>query len=201
MERLQQYRIPIAVAFGTLVLVLAVYVLWISHEGSKLSALNTKQAQLQVEQASLQTRIAGLRREKQDLGPTCAVLAQDLTEVPGTPQVDSFLQQVTALAVSSGDPNTPSISVTQAGATKAAAGVTSVGVQLTLTGTYGQMSAFLNGLYTFPRLFNISTISIAGGPVATGGSAPAANTPNFDLSITGDVYYTTGQQNACTSTR
>ena len=45
--------------------------------------------------------------------PTAQELTKDLTEIPGTPTVDDFFHQVTNLAVSAGDPNTPSISVTQ----------------------------------------------------------------------------------------
>ncbi len=65
---------------------------------------------------------------------------------------------MTALAVASGDPNTPSISVTQAtGGAKG--GVTPVTVAMTLEGTYGQMTSFLQGLDTFPRLFTVTSIS------------------------------------------
>lgn len=198
MERLQQYRVPLLTAVGAVVVAVVVYLAWIAPQGSKLSSLRTDETQLQTQQIALQARIAGLRTEKANLGTTCATLTKDVTEVPGAPGVDSFLQQVTALAVSSGDPNTPSISVTQStGSTGASAGVTTVAVTLTLQGTYGQMSSFLGGLYTFPRLFTISSISVAGGPVANGGSAPAAATPNYSLSLSGDIFYSAGQGNIC----
>jgi Tfp pilus assembly protein PilO len=200
MERVQQYRIPLLTAVGALILALVVYVTWISHEGSKLSSLHGTETQLQTQQGSLQAEITMLKREKENLGPTCAKLTQDVTAVPASPQVDSFFHQVTALAVSSGDPNTPSISVTQATAgTTAAKGVptSSIGVSLTLAGSYGQMTGFLKGMYSFPRLFTINTISIGGGPVSNGGVAPAAGTQNYTLALSGDIYYAAAQQNAC----
>ncbi len=196
----RQYRVPIIAALSAIVVAVVVYLAWISPEGSKLATLNTQQTQLQGQQSQLQAEIASLKREKANLGTTCATLTKEVTEVPGAPDVDSFLQQVTALAVSSGDPNTPSISVTQAtGSTQGASGVTAVAVAFTLQGTYGQMSTFLQGLYTFPRLFTISSAAISGGPVTNGGVAPAAGAPAYNLSLNGDVYYSTGQTNVCTS--
>jgi hypothetical protein len=105
------------------------------------------------------------------------------------------------LAVSSGDPNTPSISVTEAPGSTGGAGVTPVAVDFTLAGTYGQMSTFLQGLYSFPRLFTISSITISGGPVAVGGSAPAATTPNYNLVLKGSIYYSTGEQSSCATSK
>ncbi len=196
MERVRQYRIPLLATVGAIVVAVIVLIGWISPEGSKLASLHTTESQLHSQQAQLRLEIASLNRKKANLGPTCAALATAQTEIPSAPDVDNFLQQVTALAVSSGDPNTPSINV-EAGSASGTAGVTPVTVQFTLEGTYGQMSTFLQGLYSFPRLFTISTISIAGGPVDTGGSAPAAATPNYTLTLNGSIYFSTGQQNPC----
>jgi Tfp pilus assembly protein PilO len=79
--------------------------------------------------------------------------------------------------------------------------VTPVAVDFTLTGTYGQMSTFLQGLYSFPRLFTISSITISGGPVASGGSVPAGTTPNYTLVFQGSIYYSTGEQYACATSK
>lgn len=195
---IRKYRLPLFAALGAIVVAVVVYLAWISPEGSKLATLRTQETQLQGQETSLQAEISSLKREKASIGTTCATLTKDVTEVPGAPDVDSFLQQVTALAVASGDPNTPSISVNEAAAsTGGATGVTPVAVTFTLSGTYGQMTTFLKGLYSFPRLFTISTITVGGGPVASGGVAPAAGTPNYTLSLSGNIYYSTGQTNAC----
>jgi Tfp pilus assembly protein PilO len=191
MEQLKRFRVPVITGVATLVLGLIVYAAWISPEGSHLAKLQAMQTQLQI-------RIASLRKEKSQLGANCAQLTTDLTEIPGTPSVDSFLQQITALAVSSGDPNTPTISVTQA-AGGAKAGVTSVQVGLTLDGTYGQMTQFLNGLDSFPRLFTVTTITVAGGNVVTGGQVVAPTTAGYTLTMSGDIFYSTGQKNVCVS--
>jgi Tfp pilus assembly protein PilO len=88
--------------------------------------------------------------------------------------------------------------VTQA--TAAANAAVPVAVTFTLQGTYGQMSAFLKGLDTFPRLFTVTAITINGGPVATGGAAINPATAGYTLDLTGNIYYSTGQQNVCAAT-
>jgi Tfp pilus assembly protein PilO len=141
-------------------------------------------------------RIATLKREKSQLGVDCQQLTTDLTEIPGTPSVDSFLKQVSALAVASGDPNTPSISVTQA-ATPGTGGITPVTVALSLTGNYGQMTSFLSGLDSFPRLFTVTTITVSGGSVVTGGQTVSPSAGGYSLALTGNIFFSTGQKDVC----
>ncbi len=195
MEKLTRYRIPILTGLGAVVLAIIVFVAWISPEGGKLTSLHAQQTQLVSQQTHLQTELASLKRQKALLASNCQSLSKDLSEIPGTPSVDSFFNQITALAVASGDPNTPSISVTQA--TAAATGASPVAVTFTLEGTYGQMTAFLKGLDTFPRLFTITTITVTGGPVATGGATINPATTGYTLDLGGNIYYSTGQQNVC----
>jgi len=195
METLQRFRLPLLVGGGTLVFILVVYAALISPQGHKLSALHTREAQLQSQQAHLQTEITGLRHDRADFASNCAKLGTALTEVPTTPNVSQFLQQMTNLAVTTGNPNTPTISVvTSSGST---GGATPVQVSLTLNGSYGQMSSFIKGLDSFPRLFTITQIDITGGPVAAGGGAIDPSTSGYNLSLTGAIYYSTGRQDVC----
>ncbi|HUY20925.1 MAG TPA: type 4a pilus biogenesis protein PilO [Acidimicrobiales bacterium] len=195
MEKLTRYRIPLFTALGALVVAIIVVAAWISPEGSKLSSLKAQQTQLQSQESHLRTELATLKHDKAHLATNCAELTKDLTQVPGTPTVDDFFHQVTALAVAAGDPTTPSISVTQAPG--AASAVKIVAVNLSLTGTYGQMSSFLKGLDGFPRLFTVTSITVTGGPVAVGGSAVNPSTAGYTLSLVGNIYYSTGQTNVC----
>jgi Tfp pilus assembly protein PilO len=199
MEQLKRFRVPVLIGAGSLVLVIIVYAALIAPEGSHLTKLHAQQTQLQAQQTALQVRIATLKREKAQLGTDCQQLTTDLTEIPGTPSVDSFLQQVTALAVASGDPSTPTISVTQATSGAGSAGVTPVTVAMTLSGNYGQMTSFLQGLDTFPRLFTVTSISVSGGAVASGGQAVAPSTAGYTLNLSGNIFYSTGQKNVCAS--
>jgi Tfp pilus assembly protein PilO len=195
MEQITRYRIPLLTGLGALVVAIIVYAAWISPEGSKLSSLNARQTQLQSQQQHLQIELATLQRAKAHQASNCAELTKDLTKIPGVPTVDAFFQQVTGLAHAAGDPNTPSISVLQS---PTAAGTTKVvTVNLTLSGNYGQMSAFLHGLDSFPRLFTVTTITVNGGPLAVGGSAVNGSTGGYNLTLAGNIYYSTGQSNVC----
>lgn len=188
-DLIKRFKVPLMVAGGVIVVAIVLYAAVISPQGNKLTTLHAQELQLQGKQTQLQAEIATLRRDKANIASNCASLAKATSEIPGTPSVDSFLQQVTALAVSSGDPNTPTIAVTNAPPTAGTAGVSAITVALTLNGTYGQMSAFIKGLDTFPRLFTVSTITVAGGPIASGGAAINPATSGYTLSLDGSVYY------------
>ncbi len=174
---------------------IVVYAAWISPEGGKLSSLHAQQTQLQSQQLHLQTELTSLRRDKAHLAANCQQLTTDLTEIPGTPTVDNFFNQVTALAVAAGDPNTPSISVTDT--TGGTGSVKLVAVDLTLSGTYGQMSAFLQGLDTFPRLFSVTSLAVNGGALVAGGAPVNPATTGYELTLAGDIFYSAGQTNVC----
>lgn len=210
MDVLKRFRTPVLIGAGALVFALVVFMGLISPQSHKLSSLQAKEAQLQSQQTQLQSEIATLKSEKAHIGASCSQLTKALTEIPGTPDVSSFLQQVTNLAVSTGNPNTPTISVLQApgsgagaassaaaGAKAAAAGATPVQVSLTLNGNYAQMSAFIKGLDSFPRLFTVTTMNVSGGPIAAAGGGVNPGTAGYALTMTGDVYYSLGRQNVC----
>ncbi len=199
METLNRFRIPVLTGVGLLVFAIVVFAALIAPQGSKLSKLHDQETQLQTQQAQLDSQLAVLRRDKAHMAANCAALATELAKVPGTPSVDSFLQQVTALAVSSGDPNTPTIAVTQAPGAKASGGVTPVQVTMTLNGTYGQMTSFLRGLDAFPRLFTVTNVSVAGGAIASAGGAINPGQGGYTLSLTGAVYYSLGLKDPCSA--
>jgi Tfp pilus assembly protein PilO len=196
MEQLLRFKIPAIIGAGAIVVVAALFLGLIKPQGAKLSSLHQHETALETQQAQLEAKIATLKHDKAQMAANCAKLQKAMTEIPGTPDVAAFLQQVTALAVASGDPNTPTISVLQA-PRAAAGGATPVQVSLTLNGTYGQMSAFIKGLDSFPRLFTVTNISVGGGVVAAGGGAVNPGAGGYNLSLTGAVYYATGRQNAC----
>ena len=199
MDQLLRFKLPAIIGAAALVVVAVLFLGLIKPQGAKLTSLHQQETQLQAQQAQLEARIATLKHDKAQMAANCAKLQKALTEIPGTPDVASFLQQVTALAVASGDPNTPTISVLQA-PRAGAGGATPVQVSLTLNGTYGQMTAFIKGLDSFPRLFTVTNISVSGGVIATGGGAINPGTAGYNLSLTGAVYYATGRQDACAAT-
>jgi len=201
MKELQKFKIPIIAGLATLVIALIVLLAWIVPQGHKLSALNAQNVQLTTQQQTLQLRLVQLQHEKQTLPANCAELSKLLIAVPGQAAYADFDRQVTSLAVASGDPNTPSLSVTSAAASAAGvpAGVESIQVSLSVAGDYGQISTFIDGLDSFPRLFTISQLGVTGGPIISGGSPIPAGTPNYTVQLTGSIYFSSTQQNLCTT--
>lgn len=202
MEQLKRFRIPLLIGAGAVVVAVVLYMALLAPQGKKLNSLHATETTLQAQQAHLQSEIATLKADKAHMVTNCALLAKALREIPGTPDVSTFLNQVTNLAVQTGNPNTPTISVLQApaaGAASAGGGARPVQVSLTLNGDYGQMIAFIKGLDSFPRLFTVTAINVTGGPIAGGGGQPNPSTPGYDLSLTGAIFYSVSQQNACQS--
>ena len=196
-DQLKRFLTPLIIGGAAVMVAIVVLVAWISPEGTKASSLGVRRATLEAQATSLQQRLAVLQGEKRNVTANCATLAKDLSEIPTTPAGAQFLTDITNLAHTSGDPNTPSY--TPGPVAKAPSGVSEIPGSMTLTGTFGQLRKFLQGLDTFPRLFTISTITISGGPVASGGNLVNDNSPNYTLSLAGDIYYAAaGQANICT---
>jgi len=233
MNSVQEYRNPLLIGAAAVVVAILLYVLVISPQNSKLSNLQAQETTLQTQEVSLQSQLTTLQSEKQKLSANCADLQKISTQIPSvlTPgdlaaEQSSFYNQLTALVGSSGTsiPTFSWVGSTTSGASASASPATSAGgatgvvpvpVSMTITGSYGQMSSFVGGLDSFPRLFVIQTFTLSygstGGSTApaaapasgssasasasapalwTGGAATAANSGPYTLALTGSIYYT-----------
>jgi len=231
----REYRVPLLIGAGTVVVALLLWVALISPQNSKLSSLQAQQTQLQAQQSSLQAKLASLRSEQQKLSTSCADLQKISTQIPSVQsptdidaQESSFESQFNGLAASTGVALTQfsgfapatttagtAVSTPAAGTSGATGSVVAVPTTLSVTGSYGQMLAFVNGLDTFPRLFviqkfvlgigaaapptgaNASTSAganaapaIGATPLWVGGTPTSPAATPYSLSITGSIYYT-----------
>jgi hypothetical protein len=217
-----------------------------SPQSSKLTNLKAQETTLTAQQAQLQAQLTVLQTEKQKLPANCADLEKISTQIPSVQspsdlaaEQSSFYDQLTTLVGSSGT-SIPLFSWAAGAAsttggvggsagsssgTTSTAGVVPVPVSMTITGNFTQMSAFVGGLDSFPRLFVIQNFTLAlGSPTGAAGSASssgssstgagsAANpalwiggTPTagaagpYTLTISGSIYYTTTPSalDACT---
>ncbi|MGH9097332.1 MAG: hypothetical protein ACRDWB_07900, partial [Acidimicrobiales bacterium] len=210
------------------------YALLVAPQSSKLSSLNAQKTQLSTQQLQLQTKLTGLQKDKQQLPTKCASLQKITLQIPSVQnpgdlaaEQSSFYNQLTALVGSSGTAipsfawtgnaagttTTPTTAPPAAGATPATSGVVPVPVKMHITGNFAQMSSFIAGLDSFPRLFVIQSFTLAiGGSAATGsgstgstasatpaaGAAPlwVGGTPTaggngpYGLDLAGSIYYT-----------
>jgi Tfp pilus assembly protein PilO len=243
MNQVREYRNPLLIAGGALVVALVLWLALISPQNSKLSSLQSQSTTLQSQEAALQTKLTALESEGQKLSSNCADLVRISSQIPSvqTPtdvdaEESSFESQFNNLAGSSGVTLAQFSGFTPAGATAngsvavpatpttavtgtTPADVTAVPTTLTVQGTYGQITSFINGLDGFPRLFVIqkfvlsfgqastsaagtaagastaSTADAAGGvatgtPLWIGGTPTSAGAQPYNLQITGSIFYT-----------
>lgn len=235
MNAVKEYRNPLIIAGGALVVALLLWVILISPQNSTLSTLKAQTVQLQGQETALQARLSALQSEGQKLSSNCADLQKISTQIPSvqTPtdvdaEESSFESQFNALAASSGvtlaqfsgfapaGTATGSSQPTTSGSSTTPAGVTAVPTTLTVQGNYSQMTSFINGLDSFPRLFIIQKLTLAFGAASTGSAASSGNASSgasgsgsatgpplwvggqvtspangpYNLQVTGSIYYT-----------
>jgi Tfp pilus assembly protein PilO len=243
-DTVKEYRIPLMIGAGALVVALLIWAILVSPQNSKLASLQTQETQLQTQAAGLQVKLASLKTEQQKLSGSCADLQKIATQIPSvqTPtdldaEESSFENQFNSLTGTSGVHLTQFSGFTPAatgsaapaastGAAAAPSGVVPVPTTLAVSGNFGQMSAFINGLDNFPRLFVIQNFVLAFGstaatstagasgaasgaassgspganPLWVGGTPTAAGSGPYSLSINGSIYYTStpSSLDACT---
>jgi len=189
MNEVREYRIPLLIAAGALVVALLLWAVLISPQNSKLSSLKTQETTLQSQQTSLEAKLSSLRTEQQKLSSSCADLQKITTQIPSVQsptdvdaEESSFESQFNALTATSGVTLTQfsgfapatTAQASPATGTKSTtpAGVVAVPTTLSVTGTYGQVVTFVNDLDAFPRLFVIQSFDLAYG---TASSASASS--------------------------
>jgi Tfp pilus assembly protein PilO len=201
MNEVREYRIPLFMAGGALVVALLLWAVLISPQNSKLSSLQTQETTLQNQQTSLEAKLASLKSEQQKLSSSCADLQKIATQIPSVQsptdvdaQESSFENQFNGLVAGSGvaltafsgfAPATTAQATPAAGAAAAPSGVVAVPTTLAVTGNYDQVHTFINDLDGFPRLFVIQTFTLTYGATtaaaptssSSSGSGAAANTP------------------------
>jgi Tfp pilus assembly protein PilO len=226
MSAVKEYQRPLLVAVVGIFVAILLYALLIAPQSSKLSSLNAQKTQLAGQQQQLQATLTRLQGEKQKLPAKCAALQKISVQIPSVQnpgdlaaEQSSFYNQLTALVGSSGT-SIPSFSWTAnassatataaapptAGQAPVSGGAVPIPVKMHITGNFGQMSAFIAGLDSFPRLFVIQTFTLTEGAAAgvtSGASAAAGATPlwvgqtptaagggPYGLDVAGSIYYT-----------
>ena len=238
MNAVKEYRNPLIIAGGGLIIALLLWVVLVSPQNSKLESLQLQSVTLQGQETAIQAKLASLQSEGQKLSSNCADLQKISAQIPSvqTPtdinaEESSFESQFNDLAASSGvtlaqfsgfAPAGASATAAQpiaSGSSTTPAGVTAVPTTITVQGNFAQMTSFINGLDSFPRLFIIQKLTLAfgtassgsaaasgsassssatpassanasGPPLWVGGHATAPINGPYNLQVTGSIYYT-----------
>lgn len=164
------------IALGTLAAVLVVAVAWYALLWKPTTRnLHTAQATAATAQADLsrlRVQVASLSAQDRRLPQEEHRLASLEVSVPRTVSVTTVIDQMTAVAHSAGvDLSSESQSLPTPAATSSSgsaatpgpvAGLQQLQLNLTATGSYKQVMAFLHGLGRMPRATIIQSVSIAG---------------------------------------
>ncbi len=207
---MERFKFPLIVAGIVIVVLLVAYVAWISPEGSKLSKLNAQEATLTTQEQSLSSVIANLRREGGHLLANCAALSVRAEQIPSSPDEGVFLTQINALASSTGAtlPGysfsvVPPSSTSSTTVNKPSAPVLpAITVKLNFSGTYSEVTAFLNGLDKLGRLYVVSSYSLSQSNTSslTSSGTPVVISPStvpYSVTLIGTIYFNPTQKDVC----
>lgn len=211
MNEVREYRIPLLMAAGTLVVALLLWAILISPQSSKLSGLKAQETTLQTQQNTLQAKLASLKTEQQKLSSSCADLQKISTQIPSVQsptdvdaEESSFENQFNGLTAGSGvsltqfsgfapattAQTTPAPAPGSTGSTPV--GVVAVPTTLAVSGNYDQIHAFIDDLDGFPRLFVIQTLTLAYGTSSSAAGVTSSSTGTTGSSGAGQPPLWTG---------
>ena len=214
MTNVREYRIPLMIGGGALVVALLIWAVLVSPQNSKLSSLQAEQTQLQTQQTALQVKLSSLKSEQQKLSSSCADLQKIATQIPSVQsptdiaaEESSFESQFNGLTAGSGvtltqfsgfAPATTATATpaptTGSAAAGAKAGVVAVPTTLAVTGNYSQIHNFINDLDGFPRLFVIQTFNLTYGTTAASTASGTTGASSSGSSSTGSAAAPTAAQ-------
>jgi Tfp pilus assembly protein PilO len=162
-------RIATISAAAVIVLVAIWYVaLW--HPGTKhLAAAHQAQADAQQQVDQLNTQVAHLHGLVKEAPADKARLTQLETGLPDDPSLDTALDDLNRVAVSSGvtlssvGPSAPADQTPGTGTASASSGPQSIALSMAASGQPAQVIAFLQALTTMPRLIVVDQVGLSTG--------------------------------------
>lgn len=163
------------------------YALLIRPQNTRLSNMESQATTLQAEQAELQARLAALKKAELSQPQRLATLNQLTSAIPPSTDIADFINQVNALADSTGvqlhtlSPSQPVAATTGP--------YSAIKVSLSLSGSYPSTISFLDGLYSLPRLVVVDTLSIV-----SGGGSGSSSGPSSQVTVPGSTSSTSGLQ-------
>lgn len=164
---LGRFRSPIVLGVigGLILLLLIWWFAWMSPEANKLTTVQAQQTQLNQQVEQLQAKITQLQQESAQVQKELPYLVRYTAAAPPTPEQGLIVNQILALSKRTGV-DLSSISDNTVSPPAVAGGLSTIPVDLVVSGNHSQVLNFLNGFYQLPRLMTISTLALD----ASGGS-------------------------------
>ena len=210
---MKRYKFPLIVGGIVIVVLIAAYMAWISPEGSKLSQLNSHKESLTSQEQSLSAEIANLRTAGKNYHLNCTKLSTTISQIPIRPDEGQFLGQIDNLATQSGTSlpgytiNTALPNSSTSSSTKTSSNaLPALSFTLKFSGTYSEITSFLNRLDTLPRLYTVASYSLAQSNSSSGSSTgtvtiiPISAVP-YTVTLVGNIYYNPTEKDVCAKPR
>lgn len=188
-------------AVAALVALLAGWLFVVSPQRAKAADLNSQADQIGSANAALVTQIAQLKRDFANLPATQAQLRTYSARIPSTAAMSSLLRQLSAAATASHvtlttiSPSSLTAMMPQGSSSSASAkstsGLLASSINITLTGHYAAIEAFLTRIEGLQRAFLVTGLSLSkatsNGP-SQPGSTTTVDPQSLQVSITGRVF-------------
>jgi Tfp pilus assembly protein PilO len=182
---------PIAAIIG---LLLVWWLAWMSPEASKLSSVRAQQASLELQQATLQAQLDGLKLDLKHLHRVNAIVYTVDNAIPSLPQSAQLVNQLFALAKSSG---VSLSSVDDTSVVPANGSISTMPVSIAVNTAPGAaVIRFVDGLYTLPRLLTVQSLSLSGS-----GRITDVDAGSFSATIAATAYTTYGGTSSTAGTQ
>lgn len=161
-------RISVGAVAAGVVLILVWYFALFHPQASHLKSAQRQYTAAQEQVTALQAQVHSLEAIEKQVPADTARLASLDANVPKTPDLKDVLDQLHALATSTGvQLTTVSPSTTNTGTSSTSSGSTggvqSITIGMNLSGSYPQITGFLSGLTKMPRTFVIDSAAIGSG--------------------------------------
>ncbi|MDQ1397354.1 MAG: hypothetical protein QOG64_2613 [Acidimicrobiaceae bacterium] len=163
--------ILIAVAAAVVVCGLWYVTMW-SPQQDALGAARSRTAAAEQQASDLGLRVHALEVARKDMPAKVAQLDVLRAAVPDQPQLDLMIATVNNAAIASGidltalapaQPAAAGATPSTPGTPRVVGGPTELPLTITLSGTYFQITDFINRINASPRLVVVDTLSLAGG--------------------------------------
>ena len=176
--------------FGTIIAVVLIALIWwfawMAPQGNKLNSVNQQQQQLESQVASLNTTIGALKIEASQAQKLLPYLAFFQLSIPPLPESGDLTTELYNLSLKT---KTFISALSDATTTPTTGGYSTIPVTIQLTGTEKGVLAFVEGIYTLPRLITIQTLALS-PPAAAANILKPTNTTGFTASINATAYTT-----------
>lgn len=160
-------RISMAALAAGVVLILVWYFALFHPQATHLKTAQREYTTAQEQKIALEAQVRSLEAIEKQVPADTARLASLNANVPKTPDLKDVLDQLHALATSTGVQLTtvsPSSTNTASSSTNSrSSAVQSITIGMSLSGSYPQMTAFLSGLTKMPRTVVIDSAAIGSG--------------------------------------